>query len=130
VKLTQPHFAHGALLRAGLAGLLLLHDTLDFGLRLSALGGFGFGVGLVCAALLGGLDLFGGSVVRVRVFVIVVGTGCRLDWRGILRCIGGEARTIVAVVGVVCCVVRDEEGCLFRMGTTVLVCRLELLARI
>jgi len=83
VKLTQPHFAHGALLRAGLAGLLLLHDTLDFGLRLSALGGFGFGVGLVCAALLGGLDLFGGSVVRVRVFVIVVGTGCRLDWRGI-----------------------------------------------
>lgn len=55
--LTQPHLAHGRLLASALAGLLLLHDALDFGLRFAALGRFGFGVELVCAALLGSLDL-------------------------------------------------------------------------
>ena len=57
-ELTQPHFAHGRFLRAGFVRFFLLHDALDFGLRLAALGCFGFGVGLICAALLGGLDLF------------------------------------------------------------------------
>ena len=75
MELTQPHFAHRALLRAGFAGLLLLHDALDFGLRLAALGGFGFGVGLVCAALLGGLDLFGRSIVRLWSCAV-----CGLNW--------------------------------------------------
>ena len=57
-QLTQPHLAHRAFLSsAELGGFLLLHDALDFGLRLAALGCFGFGVRFVCAALLGGLDL-------------------------------------------------------------------------
>ena len=115
MELTQPHFAHRALLRAGFAGLLLLHDALDFGLRLAALGGFGFGVGLVCAALLGGLDLFGRSVVRLRSCAV-----CGLDLVGewfFCKCVGGEARTIVTVAGAVvgCCdVVEEQEGFLFR----------------
>ena len=70
VELTQPNFANRALLRAQFTGLFLLHDALDFGLRLAAFGSFGFGVSLVCAALLGGLDLFAWLG---RVFVGFVG---------------------------------------------------------
>ena len=57
-ELTQPHLAHGRLLVL-LRRLLLLGQALDLGLWLAALGRFGFGKGLVGAALLGCLDLFG-----------------------------------------------------------------------
>lgn len=57
-QLTQPHLTNRRLLlRFG--GLFLLRQALDFRLGLAALGRFGLGESLVCAALLGGLDLFG-----------------------------------------------------------------------
>ena len=97
-ELTQPNLTNRALvLRSQLAGLLPLHDALDFGLRLAALGGFGFGVGFVCAALLGGLDLL---FLAVRDGWFGIGDGWK--W-GFLGEIGleeenEEAHTILAVV--------------------------------